>query len=100
MAPDQRLSCAIFLAAALAIPAAHAASVNVKITDAWMRALPSNLPAGGYFTLRNESAKPVTLTGASSPRLRDADAAQIRHDGRHDADGRCDQGWRCPLAAR
>ncbi len=39
----------------------------VKITDAWMRALPSGLPAGGYFTLRNNGGTQLELTGASSP---------------------------------
>ncbi|HVP83411.1 MAG TPA: DUF1775 domain-containing protein [Rhizomicrobium sp.] len=39
----------------------------VKITDAWIRALPSGLPAGGYFTLRNEGDKTLELTSASSP---------------------------------
>lgn len=37
------------------------------VKDAWFRALPAGLPAGGYFTLHNGSAKTVTLTGASSP---------------------------------
>jgi hypothetical protein len=60
-------SSAAFLAIALAASAANAAPADVKITDAWFRSLPSSLPAGGYFTLHNESTKPVTLTGASSP---------------------------------
>lgn len=31
-----------------------------------MRALPGKLPAGGYFTLHNGTAKTLTLRGASS----------------------------------
>ena len=44
--------------------AAQAASIT--ITDGWIRAIP-NRPAGGYFTLSNDSGKRVVLTGASSP---------------------------------
>ena len=43
------------------------AAENVAVTDAWIRALPPGVPSGGYFTLRNGGAKPLTLTGASSP---------------------------------
>jgi periplasmic copper chaperone A len=32
-----------------------------------MRALPAGLPAGGYFTLHNDTTKAITLNGASSP---------------------------------
>ncbi|HEY5238553.1 MAG TPA: copper chaperone PCu(A)C, partial [Rhizomicrobium sp.] len=37
------------------------------VTDAWFRALPSGLPAGGYFTLSNPGAAAISLTGAQSP---------------------------------
>ena len=37
------------------------------ITDAWMRALPGRLPAGGYFTLHNPTTKTLTLRAAWSP---------------------------------
>jgi copper(I)-binding protein/uncharacterized protein YcnI len=40
---------------------------GVSVTDAWIRALPSAVPSGGYFTLHNGGTKPVVLTGASSP---------------------------------
>jgi len=46
------------------VPGASAATVVVS--DAWFRALPSGLPAGGYFTLKNAGAA-VRLTGAASP---------------------------------
>jgi len=38
----------------------------VTVSDAWFRALPANLPAGGYFTLHN-SGTAVQLTAAQSP---------------------------------
>jgi periplasmic copper chaperone A len=43
-----------------------AAAPGVTVTDAWMRALPGGLPAGGYFTLHNPTAKTLTLQSASS----------------------------------
>ncbi len=54
------------LAAAVSVGAAHAAPA-VTITDAWFRSLPGSLPAGGYFTLHNPTAKTLSLTGAASP---------------------------------
>jgi len=36
------------------------------VTEAWIRALPAGLPDGGYFTMKNPTAKAVTLSGASS----------------------------------
>jgi len=54
------------LALACAAPCA-ADAAQVTVGDAWFRALPGGVPAGGYFVLRNEGAKTVTLTGASSP---------------------------------
>ena len=56
---------AIFLAAALASGAVQAGGITV--TGGWIRALPANVPAGGYFTLSNDSGKRIVLTGASSP---------------------------------
>lgn len=60
------LHVAAMAALALVVSAALAEASEVKITDAWMRALPSGLPAGGYFTLHNNEAKSLTLTGAQS----------------------------------
>ena len=40
---------------------------GVSIDDAWMRVLTPEVPAGGYFRLRNASPDPLMLTGASSP---------------------------------
>lgn len=50
--------------AALALPA-YAGEPSVS--DAWFRALPGKLPAGGYFKLQNDTRKAITLTGAESP---------------------------------
>ena len=44
--------------------AANAAPFD--ITDAWFRALPGKLPAGGYFTAQNNTRRDVSITGASS----------------------------------
>jgi copper(I)-binding protein len=43
----------------------YATPADVSVTNAWFRALPSGLPAGGYFTLRN-SGEAIRLTGATS----------------------------------
>jgi hypothetical protein len=55
----------IAVAALLVAAPAHAATVIVK--DGWFRALPANLPAGGYFTVHNAGGSTVSLSGASSP---------------------------------
>ena len=44
--------------------AANAAPFD--ITDAWFRALPGKLPAGGYFTAQNNSRRDVAIVGAST----------------------------------
>ena len=45
--------------------AAHAAQLTIG--NAWFRALPGGLPAGGYFVLRNVGGHEAVLTGARSP---------------------------------
>lgn len=45
---------------------ALAAAPSVTIADAWFRALPGNLPAGGYFTARNNGKTDLAITGARS----------------------------------
>jgi copper(I)-binding protein len=40
---------------------------TVTVTDGWIRALPAKVPAGGYFTLSNDSGRRMVLTGAASP---------------------------------
>lgn len=54
---------ALWLAAAVVMPAQAA---DPTVTNAWFRALPNNLPAAGYFTLKNAGPKTVSLTGADS----------------------------------
>jgi len=51
---------------AAAAPAAQTGAPTVTITDAWFRALPGQLPAGGYFTARNTGTRDLAITGAKS----------------------------------
>jgi periplasmic copper chaperone A len=44
---------------------------GVTVTEAWIRWLPANLPAGGYLTLRNDGSRTQTLTAVSSTDYRD-----------------------------
>ena len=53
----------LMLAAAEAPSAASALTVH----DSWFRALPGNVPAGGYFILSNSGKNKAVLTGAESP---------------------------------
>jgi periplasmic copper chaperone A len=46
---------------------ALAQSPNVSIDKAWVRWLPSELPAAGYLTITNHGAQPVDLVGITSP---------------------------------
>lgn len=60
------------LALSLAAPGTAAAArsqaeAGVRVAQAWIRWLPANLPAGGYLTLINESARTVTLVAVQSP---------------------------------
>lgn len=57
----------ILLAFVLLAAPAVAATPAVTVSDAWMRALPGNLPAAGYFILHNNSNHGMTLVGAESP---------------------------------
>ena len=60
------LACALFgetAPGALAQPGAP----GLTITDAWLRLIMTARPAAGYFTLRNDTDKTVSLIGASSP---------------------------------
>src|SRR5690348_11961156 len=40
---------------------------HTAMANAWFRALPAHLPAGGYFDLLNTGKSVSTLTGADSP---------------------------------
>ena len=57
---------AVFLSVAMAISATPAFAGTLTVTDAWFRALPTGLPAGGYFTIKNAGDGNVVLTGAHS----------------------------------
>jgi copper(I)-binding protein len=57
----------LFALVLLAATAGGAQADGVTVTDAWIRALPPSVPSGGYFTLHNGMAKPVTLMTAQSP---------------------------------
>src|SRR5438034_5908431 len=48
----------------MTVTAARAAPFDV--TDAWFRALPGKLPAGGYFTAQNNAKRDVWINGAST----------------------------------
>ena len=53
--------------AALVFAVSAAAALGAPtVSGGWIRALPGNVPAGGYVTIINPSAKAIALTGASS----------------------------------
>jgi len=45
----------------------QANAAGLRVTDAWIRLLPAGLPAAGYFTLTNDTARNVTLVSAAAP---------------------------------
>lgn len=45
---------------------------EVSVSQAWIRLLPGNLPAGAYCAVINNSDHAVTLTGASAPDFKNA----------------------------
>ena len=57
-------SLVILAAAATATPPPM--THHLSIANAWFRALPARLPAGGYFELENTGKATATLTGADS----------------------------------
>ncbi len=50
-----------------ATAAAATPAPDIAVSDAWVRWLPANLPAGGYVTLRNTGTREQVLTGVTSP---------------------------------
>lgn len=60
----------IALAAAIGVlcaaPAVAAAEGGISVKDARLRLIIPSRPAAGYFTLENNTARPVELVGASS----------------------------------
>ena len=80
-APDTRRRA--FAGGVLALFSALAcggAANDVKITDAWIRWLPNNLPGGGYLTMTNLGSRAYVLTGASSPDYGDIGIHQTRNN--------------------
>jgi periplasmic copper chaperone A len=57
---------AALLSAIMAGLATPAFAGTLTVTDAWFRALPTGLPAGGYFTIKNSGDKNMVLAGAHS----------------------------------
>jgi hypothetical protein len=55
-------ACALLLGAGPAVAAGP-----LGVSDAWIRAMPAGIPSGGYFTLHNNGAKDLVLTGAATP---------------------------------
>lgn len=51
----------------LTVGTAASTPASAAVTDGWFRALPSSVPSGGYFTLRNTGTKPLTLTDVETP---------------------------------
>jgi len=71
-----------FGVAAASSAQSSAAMNELEIRDAWIRWLPSGLPAAGYVTLINRSDRPITLVGASSDAYRDISLHHsVSHDG-------------------
>ena len=67
----------IAVTAAAATPAA-----TITVSDAWVRWLPANLPAGGYVTLKNTGTRVQVLTGATSPDFAEVSLHQsVQRDG-------------------
>ncbi|WP_430390754.1 copper chaperone PCu(A)C [Dyella sp. 20L07] len=65
-----RTACALpLLAAGLLLTAGvHATEAeHVRASQAWIRVLPGDLPAGGYVTLENTGDQPATLRTIISP---------------------------------
>ena len=51
---------------ALLVATTAASAAGVSIEKPWMRLIIKARPAGGYFTLHNDTDKPATLVGAAS----------------------------------
>jgi periplasmic copper chaperone A len=50
-----------------------------QVTDAWIRWLPGDLPAGGYVTLTNTGDRPASLIAASCPDYADVSLHRSRN---------------------
>jgi copper(I)-binding protein len=70
----------VLLWALLATCAVRADS-GFQVTDAWIRWLPANVPAGGYMTLVNTGVVTDRLIGADSPDYGEISFHQTRSHG-------------------
>lgn len=61
--------------------AASAKAADLRLTDAWVRWIPGGAPAGGYFTVHNDSPVPLELVGASSPEYGTVEMHRTRMQG-------------------
>ena len=52
---------------ALLLAAPAFAAGQLRVSDAWVRAMPAGIPSGGYFTLHNDTARDAVLIGAGTP---------------------------------
>jgi periplasmic copper chaperone A len=57
-----------------------AATLDIRVEDAWIRWLPANLPAAGYVTLVNTGDRAEVFLGASSVDFRDVSLHQSRNN--------------------
>lgn len=57
----------LLFSAAFALLTTPSLAAGVTVSDAWFRALPAGLPAGGYMVLHNPDDTDAILTAASSP---------------------------------
>ena len=64
---SNRLHFAAIAGLAILVLTPHANAAGTTISNGWIRRLPGDLPAAGYFTLHNGGDKSVALTGATSP---------------------------------
>lgn len=60
---------------------ASAVAADFEVSEAWIRLLPAGAPAGGYFSLRNNSNAQVSLVGASSSDYRNVMLHRTKEEG-------------------
>ncbi|MFM0096166.1 copper chaperone PCu(A)C [Paraburkholderia nemoris] len=65
MKTSRKLLLAVLLCGS-SIQAFAGAAATVSVSDCWIRALPGDLPSGGYFKASNTGDQPVNLVGIST----------------------------------
>lgn len=62
------LTLPLLVAGLIGVTGAQAAEADhIRTSQAWIRLLPGDLPAGGYVTLENTGSQTASLRGAHSP---------------------------------